>query len=242
VERLIFKNVKSTKINYYYIDGGVVLMSDIKQKLREEIVMYGRLMPERNLVVGKSGNLSVRVPEEDAFLITPSMIEYQVLKPEDIPLVNYEGEVLEGKLAPSTEKVMHLAVYNARKDVNSVIHAHPVYGTILGVVGKPLPMLIDEMAIRLGGPVEVAEYKMAGSKELAESALKALGSKSAVFLANHGSLCCGKDLHEAFHIAEFVERMAEIYVISLLVGKPRMVPEESIKFELSVYQYFHKTE
>nr|MDO8080108.1 class II aldolase/adducin family protein [Candidatus Freyarchaeota archaeon] len=217
-------------------------MSAVKQKLREELVMYGKLMPERNLVVGKSGNLSVRVPGENTILITPSMIEYQVLKPEDIPLVNLKGEVLEGKLAPSTEKVMHLAVYNARKDVGAVIHAHPVYGTILGVVGKPLPMLIDEMAIRLGGQVEVAEYKMAGSQDLAESALKGLGNRSAVFLANHGSLCCGKDLKEAFHVTEFLERMSQVYVTSLLIGKPKPLPEESIKFELEVYKYLHKAE
>lgn len=217
-------------------------MSDIKQKLREELVMYGRLMPERNLVVGKSGNLSARVPGEDAVLITPSMIEYQVLKPEDIPLVNLEGEVLEGKTVPSTEKIMHLAVYNARKDVGAVIHAHPIYGTILGVVGKPLPPLIDEMAIRLGGQVEVAEYKLAGTPELAQSAVKGLGNRAAVFLANHGTLCCGKDLKEAFHVTEFLERMSQIYVISLLLGKPRPLPEESIKFETELYKVLHKIE
>jgi L-fuculose-phosphate aldolase len=217
-------------------------MSDIKQKLREELVRYGRLMPERNLVVGKSGNLSARVPGEDLVLITPSMIEYQVLKPEDIPLVNLEGEVLEGNTVPSTEKVMHLAVYKARKDVGAVIHAHPIYGTILGVVGKPLPILIDEMAIRLGGQVEVAEYKLAGTLELAQSAIKGLGNRAAVFLANHGTLCCGKDLKEAFHVTEFLERMSQIYVISLLLGKPNPLPEESIKLETEIYKFLHKIE
>ncbi len=214
-------------------------MSDTKQKLREELVKYGRLMPERNLVVGKSGNLSVRVPGEDTVLITPSMIEYEVLKPEEIPLVNLEGEVLEGKTAPSTEKIMHLAVYNARKDAGAVIHAHTIYGTILGVLGKPLPPLIDEMAIRLGGQVEVAEYKLAGTPDLAQNALKGLGDRTAVFLANHGTLCCGKDLKEAFHITEFLERMSQIYVISLMIGKPNPLPEESIKFEIEVYKHLH---
>lgn len=217
-------------------------MTDIKQKLREELVMYGKLMLERGLVVGKSGNLSTRVPNEDTVLITPSMIEYPVLKPEDIPLVNLEGKVLEGNTPPSTEKIMHLAVYNARKDAGAVIHAHSTYGTILGVTGKPLPPLIDEMAIRLGGQVEVAEYKLAGTLELAESAVKGLGNRTAVFLANHGTLCCGKDLKEAFHITEFLERMSQIYVISLLLGKPKPLPEESIKFELDVYNYLHKTD
>jgi L-fuculose-phosphate aldolase len=217
-------------------------MTDIKQKLREELVMYGKLMLERGLVVGKSGNLSVRIPKEDTVLITPSMTEYPVLKPEDIPLVNLEGKVLEGNMPPSTEKIMHLAVYNARKDAGAVIHAHPVYGTILGVTGKPLPPLIDEMAIRLGGQVEVAEYKLAGTVELAESAVKGLGNRTAVFLANHGTLCCGKDLKEAFNITEFLERMSQIYVISLLLGKPKPLPEESVKFELDVYNYLHKTD
>lgn len=220
--------------------SGVSSMNDVKQKLREELVMYGNLMLEKGLVVGKSGNLSVRIPNEDTVLITPSMVEYPVLKPEDIPLVDLEGKVLEGKLPPSTEKVMHLAVYKARKDVGAVIHAHPVYGTVLGVIGKPLPPLIDEMAIRLGGQVEVAEYKLAGTAELAESAIKGLGNRTAVFLANHGTLCCGKDLKEAFNITEFLERMSQIYVISLLVGKPRPLPEESIKFEMDVYNYLHK--
>ncbi|MEM3525774.1 MAG: class II aldolase/adducin family protein [Candidatus Jordarchaeaceae archaeon] len=216
-------------------------MDDVKQKLREELVMYGNLMLEKGLVVGKSGNLSVRVPNEDTILITPSMVEYPTLKPRDIPMVDLEGKVLEGTLPPSTEKIMHLAVYKARKDVGAVIHAHPIYGTVLGVVGKSLPPLIDEMVIRFGGQVEVAEYKLAGTAELAESAVRGLGNRTAVFLANHGTLCCGKDLKEAFNITEFLERMSQIYVFSLLLGNPRMLPEDSIKFEKEVYNYLHKT-
>ncbi|MHA1263007.1 MAG: class II aldolase/adducin family protein [Candidatus Freyarchaeota archaeon] len=217
-------------------------VSEIKQKLREEIVRVARTLLETNLVLGTSGNVSAKVPGEEAVLITPSMVEYPELKPEDIPLVNYDGEVLEGDKPPSTEKAMHLAVHKARKDVGAVIHAHSLYGTVLGIVGKPLPIIIDEMAIKLGGTVEVAEYRLAGTPELAEIAVKALGNKAAVFLANHGTLCCGRDLKEALHITQFVERMSQIYILSMLIGKPNLLPEDSVKMETEVYRLLHRVE
>ena len=220
----------------------VLSMSEVKQKLKEELIKTAIGMLEQNLTLGSSGNVSAKIPGEDTVLITPSMLEYHELKPEHIPLIDYEGEQLEGEYPPSSEKFMHLAVHEARKDVGAVIHSHSLYGTVLGVIGMPLPMIIDEMAVRLGGQIEVAEYKMAGSKELAESAVEGLGKRAAVFLANHGTLCCGRDLKDALHNTAFVERMSQVYIFSLLIGKPNPLPEDSVKFELEIYKILNKIE
>lgn len=202
---------------------------------RERIVTVFRLMEEKNLNYGYSGNVSVRVSENE-YLISPTGARKAFMKPEDLLLVNGEGEVLEGVGQPSVELPLHVTVYKNRPDVRAIIHAHPIYATVLGVLRLDLEPVVEELAIYVGGGVKVADYAIFGSQELANSVVKALGDRSAVIMANHGILTCGRDVMEAFDILVCVERAAQVYVLARAAGIPNKLPPETVKAEVALYK------
>ena len=205
-------------------------------KLKMEIVEAGKRMLHKGLVIGASGNISIRISGEDKIVITPSQIKYDKIGVNDIVVVDFKKNVLEGDRSPSVETGMHIGVYETRPDVGAIVHTHSVYASAIASLGKKIPPFLDDIVLMLGGEIEVAEYGMPGSKELAENAVRALGKKNAVLLANHGSLSCGKDLEGAFVNAELVERVAKIFILSSLLGKPKNLPQEVVQLEQQIFE------
>ena len=205
-------------------------------KLKAEVAEAGRKMLLQGLVTGTSGNISIRVPGEDRIVITPSQVGYDRIGADDIVALDFEGKVLEGERKPSIEARMHIGVYKARPDVGAVVHTHSVYAAAVASARRAIPPFLDEMVLVLGGGIEVAEYGMPGSEELARNAVAALGKRNAVLLANHGSLCCGKDLESALGNAGLVERVAKIFVLSSLLGNPVNLPPEAVELEQNIFE------
>lgn len=204
--------------------------------LREEIVKLFKFLIDIGFTYGKSGNISVRVPNQNLFLVTPSGKRKYDLSSNDILLINDKGEVIEGYGKPSREVPMHLTIYKYRKDVNAIIHAHTVYSSILAVLHRNLPPILDEMILYTGGEVEVAKYAPSGTEELAKNVIKSLGMKKAVILANHGVVTCGKNLMDALDVLFCIERAAKIFVYSSLIGKPHIIPDYIINIEKEMYK------
>jgi len=205
-------------------------------KLKMEIVEAGKRMLRKGLVIGASGNISIRISGEDQIVITPSQIEYDKIGVNDIVVVDFKKNVLEGDRSPSVETGMHIGVYETRPNVGAIVHTHSVYASAIASLGKTIPPFLDDIVLMLGGEIEVAEYGMPGSKELAENAVRALGKKNAVLLANHGALSCGKNLEGAFVNAELVERAAKIFILSSLLGKPKNLPQEIVQLEQQIFE------
>ncbi len=205
------------------------------EEFRREIVRGGRRMVERGLAHGSAGNLSLRIPGEELIVISPSHVPYERMEPEQVSVVDLKGNLLEG-LTPSTELPMHLAVYRARKEVGAVVHAHPVCACALAAVGLGIPPFLEEVVVLFGGEVEVAEYAPPGSAELAGNVVRALGRKNAVLLSNHGTLCCGPDLDRALETSEALERTCRSYILSLLLGGPRYLPEEVVRLQRELFE------
>jgi L-fuculose-phosphate aldolase len=205
-------------------------------KLKMEIVEAGKRMLHKGLVIGASGNISIRISGEDKIVITPSQIKYDKIGVNDIVVVDFKKNVLEGDRSPSVETGMHIGVYETRPDVGAIVHTHSVYASAIASLGKTIPPFLDDIVLMLGGEIEVAEYGIPGSKELAENAVRALGKKNAVLLANHGSLSCGKNLEGAFVNAELVERVAKIFILSSLLGKPKNLPQEVVQLEQQIFE------
>lgn len=205
-------------------------------KLKMEIVEAGKRMLHKGLVIGASGNISIRISGEDKIVITPSQIEYDKIGVNDIVVVDFKKNVLDGDRSPSVETGMHIGVYETRPDIGAIVHIHSVYASAIASLGKTIPPFLDDIVLMLGGEIEVAEYGMPGSKELAENAVRALGKKNAVLLANHGALCCGKNLESAFYNAELVERAAKIFILSSLLGKPKNLPQEVVQLEQQIFE------
>jgi L-fuculose-phosphate aldolase len=205
-------------------------------KLKVEIIEAGKRLLHKGLVTGTSGNISIRISGKDKILITPSSVPYEEIKPEDILLVDFKKNVLEGERNPSVETGMHIRVYSNRPDVGAIVHTHSICASAIASSGKTIPPFLDELMFMVGGEIEVAEYGMPGSEELAENAVKALGKKNAVLLANHGSLCCAKNLEKAFETAELVERVAQIFILSSILGKPRNLPPKVVELEQGIFE------
>lgn len=191
---------------------------------KEEVLKTAQEMVRRGLVAGTSGNCSVRVSGTDMVVITPTSIEYERLLAEDMCVIDMKGAQAEGRYKPSIEINMHLAVYEARPEVGGIVHTHQTMGTAVAVAGKRIPPILEEQVFALFGAVELADYAAPGTTDLAGSAVAALGHRNACLLAHHGVLAVGQKIRDALLHAEIVERAASIYIMSHVIGGPRIVP------------------
>jgi L-fuculose-phosphate aldolase len=172
---------------------------------------------------------------KDGFLLTPSTVRYENMTQDDLVLVDSSLKVLAGKRNPTSEKHLHVNVMLARDDVNAVIHSHAKYSTILSISRMRLGPVVDEIIPFIGG-CEVAEYGMAGTEDIARKAVKALGNNYAVFLANHGNVCCGNDMKHAYTVLQQVEFAAEIQYRASLLGTIYALPEEAEEDEKEMFE------
>jgi len=194
------------------------------------LVEAGLRMFNSNLTVGTWGNISVCDRDKNLVYITPSGMNYTTVTEDDMVVLDMKGQQIEGCRKPSIETPMHVAVFNARPDVNAVVHAHPVYSTAFSSMGEDIPLIHDEAAQTLGDVVRTAEYALPGTVEIAKCCIKALGSKArACLLPSHGSICVGRDMDECFRVAVVLEMTAQIlYLIRSMGGKHIPISDENI--------------
>ena len=206
-------------------DGCAV--SDETARAWAALVATARRTVADGLVVGTSGNVSVRVG--DTVLVTPSGVPYDRLTPESVVGVDLTGRQILGTLTPTSELPMHLAVYRAT-DARAVVHTHAVHATAVSTLVRELP-LIHYMAGDLGGPVRVAPYATYGTEELAENVLGALAGRVACLLQNHGTLTHGATLDQAFDRTAQLEWMCRVWLTaSSLPGlSPTLLSEEQVR-------------
>jgi L-ribulose-5-phosphate 4-epimerase len=199
-------------------------MEPMVMEAMKEVLKTGQELARRGLVAGTSGNCSARVAGTDIVVITPSSMEYELLLAEDMCIVDMSGEKVEGRYSPSVEVIMHLAIYEARPDVGGIVHTHQKMASAVAVAGKGIPPILEEEVFALGGGVELAEYALPGTRELATNAVAALGGRNACLLAHHGVIAVGPRIQDALLKAEIVERAAEIYIMATTIGSPQIVP------------------
>jgi len=194
------------------------------ESLREQVADACRRLAAAGLVHGTAGNVSAR--EGDRVAITPTGAVLADVAADDVTVVDRSGSVVEGSLQPTSEADMHLGVY-ARYDAGAVVHTHAPVSTALScVLEGELPCVHYEMLL-LGGTVRVAPYATFGTPELAASAVEALDGRTAVLLANHGTLAFGEDLAAALRATELLEWSAEVYWRAAAIGTPRVLDEQA---------------
>jgi L-fuculose-phosphate aldolase len=194
---------------------------------REQLVSYSRRLLDDGLAVGSAGNMSVRLGASSAdsgagtVLITPSGVPYRDLRPEQICEVGLDGSAVSLPATESSETPMHLAIY-AATDAGAVVHTHSPEVIALSSVFDELPAI--HYAIHaLGGPVRVAPYTRFGSDGLASAAVLALSSRRAAILQNHGAICYGRTLTEAYERALLLEWLARTYRLARSLGEPKIL-------------------
>ena len=161
------------------------------QEEREQVVKYCIMMSDKGLSTGTSGNISIRNPINGLIALSPSGMNYNETKPEDIVILDVNGKVIEGIRKPSSEWRMHTDFYRAKPDMFAIVHTHSIYCTVMACLGMPLKAV--HYAICDSGVCEipVAPYRTFGTQELSDIALKSSGSSRGVLLQNHGMVACG---------------------------------------------------
>lgn len=197
--------------------------------IRAEIIKIGQEMVKRELVPGTWGNISARLPDASFIAITPSGMDYMTLVPENIVIIDLNGNVIEGKNIPSSEAKLHLAIYNARPDVFAIVHTHSIYASSCAVANQPIPPIVEDLVQVVGGSVDVAPYALPGTQEVADNSVQALGKKFAVLMQNHGVVGVGKNLKEAITVCKIVEKAAQIFINAQILGGAKILNDDDIE-------------
>ncbi len=185
---------------------------------------------------GTGGNVSVRIGGCDMIAITPSGCDYDRLQEDDICIVDFSQQQIEGALKPSIETAMHIGIYKNRPKVNAVVHTHQTFASIFAVVNESIPVLFDEVALSIGPRIDVVPYGLSGSPQLAENvANRVVNGLDCYVIQNHGALALGANIEKAWLNVELMEKAAKIYYYALSAGKEiTPLPQETIDLAMAL--------
>jgi L-fuculose-phosphate aldolase len=187
--------------------------------LREDLARAVHQLDRAGLNHASTGNTSVR--HAGGMLITPSGIPAAELDADAMVALGLDGTATPGQQRPSSEWRLHAAVYAARPDVSAVVHAHPAHATALACARRSIPPLHYMIAAAGGCAIPCSRYATFGTPELADEVVKVLGPElRACLMANHGLLAAGPHLAGAVALAQEVEHLARIYLLTLQAGGP----------------------
>jgi len=215
-------------------------MPETYDALKAAIIEKCRVLEKMGYFIGTWGNISVRVPE--GFIVTPSRIGYDIIQPSDFVVVSAEGKVVAGHRLPSSETEIHRAVLNKKGNVGAIIHSHSPYATAVSCLHLAIPPFVEDLVQIIGGHVNCTRYVPAGQHtRIAEEVANTIGDENAVLLANHGVMCCGRDLEEAFVASQILEKAAFMMLAAAAKGEVIPIPEEDVRSERHRFLYKYGT-
>jgi L-fuculose-phosphate aldolase len=210
---------------------------------RNQIIEYSIKLNSTNLSPLRSGNISLRGKEDDkeGYLITPSGKKYETLKAEDIVFMGLNEELRDtSNQNPSSEWRFHRDIYLNKKEAQAIVHAHSPHATAVSSHGKTIPPFHYMIALAGGEDIKCADYATFGTEELSNNVIKALEKRSACLMSNHGQVAFGKNLEDAFELAQEVENICHQYTIALKLGKPKILSFEEMKKVLEKAKNYKK--
>ena len=205
---------------------------------RQQLIATAIELNTSGINQGTSGNVSVRVDE--GLLITPSGMTYPSLTPEDIVLMDLEGQTSSPRSPrlPSSEWRFHVDIYQQRNDVQAIVHTHSVYATALACLEKSIPAFHYMVAMAGGKDIRCAPYATYGTQTLSDFALAALDNRKACLLAHHGVIATGADLQRAFALASEVETLAQQYIAALSIGEPTILSDKEMEIVVDKFSNY----
>ncbi|MCH4072346.1 L-fuculose-phosphate aldolase [Pseudoramibacter sp.] len=194
---------------------------------RIDVVKYCKKLITAGLTTGTGGNISILNREKGLYAISPSGMDYFETEPEDVVVMDLEGQVVDGRRKPSSEHALHRVFYTRRDDIDAVVHTHSTYCTVLATLREGLPA--SNYLVAFAGPdVRCSAYASYGTPELAEAAFEAMTDRKAALLANHGMVAGAKTVAGAFNIADQLEQCAKVYVLARAIGKPVLLDDDEM--------------
>ena len=199
-------------------------------EIKKQICEIGQRIYNKGMVAANDGNISVKISENE-FLCTPTGVSKGFMTPDFICKVDRNGKVIQANkgFKPSSEIKMHMRVYKERPDVNSVVHAHPMYATSFAIAGIPLTEPIMPEAVIALGCVPIAEYGTPSTEEIPDAVSKYVQHYDAVLLENHGALSYSDSLINAYYKMESLEFYAQLLYQSRLLGGPKRLSDAQVQ-------------
>ena len=210
---------------------------------RNKIIEYSLKLNSTNLSPLRSGNISMRGKEcdKEGYLITPSGKKYETLKAEDIVFMGLNEELKDtSNQNPSSEWRFHRDIYLNKKEAHAIVHAHSPHATAVSSHGKTIPPFHYMIALAGGEDIKCADYATFGTEELSNNVIKALEKRSSCLMSNHGQVAFGKNLEDAFELAQEVENICHQYTIALKLGEPKILSFEEMKKVLEKAKNYKK--
>ena len=192
---------------------------------REAVAAASRHLAQKGLVIGTAGNISAR--KGDLVAVTPTGADLSTVTAEMVTVIDLDGEVVDGDLAPTSEVPLHTGIYAATNAL-AITHAHAMASTALSCCFDELPPL-HYSCLGLGGAPRTAAYATFGSEELARNVLGALEGRNAAMMQNHGSVAYGSRMAEAVERLELLEWLAELYWRSSSMGTPHVLTDKDFE-------------
>ncbi|MGH9161048.1 MAG: class II aldolase/adducin family protein, partial [Vicinamibacteraceae bacterium] len=199
----------------------------LEEQARADIVEVGRRLWTRGFVASNDGNISIRLDDE-RILTTPKSVSKGFMTPDMCVTTDLGGKKIGGARAPSSELLMHLAVYEQRPDVRAVVHAHPPKATGFAVAGIPLDRAVLAEVITTLGSIPIAEYGTPSTHELPDAVRKHITAHDALLLATHGALTIGSDPFNAYYKMETIEHFAHISLVARLLGREHVLSRDEV--------------
>lgn len=199
-------------------------------ELRAEVCALHAELPANHLVAWTSGNISARDPASGLIVIKPSGVRFRDLTPENMVIVDAQGNVVEGALKPSSDTASHCYIYRQMPQVRGVVHTHSRYATAFATLGRPIPCVTTAMADEFGGAIPCGRFALIGGEEIGQVVVETLtGSASyACLLQNHGVFTVGPTVEKAVQAAVMTEDNAAIVWTALQIGDPIPIRDEDI--------------
>ena len=202
-------------------------MVKTERELRDDIIQIGRLVFQKGWVAANDGNITIRM-DAGRILATPTGVCKGMMHPDDLIIVDMQGNKISGRAERTSEIAMHLKVYELRPEIKAVVHAHPPVATGFATAGKSLSLgLLPEVVIGLGC-VPLAGYGLPGTPELTEPMLPLIPKYDALLMANHGAVCYGEDVFKAYFRMETMEHFARITLVAELLGGAKVLPRQEV--------------
>ena len=205
------------------------------EQLRKTVWKCNLELPKNDLVKLTSGNVSGRDPETGLVVIKPSGVSFEELTPQNMVVVNMDGEVVEGDLNPSTDTDTHLYIYRRREDVFGIVHTHSPYASSFAVLGQPIPACLTSCGM-LGGEVPIGGFAPIGGEDIGQEIVDKIGRSLAIVMQNHGVFTIGASAKQATLVAVEVEDVAKITHLAMLRGQPIVLNDEQIDYMVDLYR------
>lgn len=197
------------------------------EKLKQELIEYGKLAGVKNFTPGFSGNLSARCG--DKIVITATGTANGYLKEDDFAIIDFSGNVVEGTKRPSSEKMLHVKFYQDRPDINYILHVHSPYLTAFAAAGKEMNEDVLAEIVYCFGKIPLAKYALPGSKDLVDNTSIYFKDYDVVLMENHGVIVGDKDIQQAYLKLELCEAYAKTVICAKLLGGVKILPEEEVQ-------------